>query len=272
MLPSSPNDAKFLTPDERLACVWRIAVNQTGVKHSKFMKHQALEALRDPRVHLLLVQQFAVGFLNGAISNYFSAFLRGFGWSSMDAVLYQLPIGAVQIVTTVLAGFLASRIRNSTFIILLAVTVFPLAALIGWSTIPSSEKMALTACSWIIAPYSAAVILNWSIVAANFAGHTKRTIMNAINFAAFYAGNFAGPFVFDPVEAPRYPTATKILGGMVGLIWVVTAAMGFIMWRANKARDAKAAAGDARYQVSQGTMFGFTDYTDKENKAFRYRL
>lgn len=272
ILPNSPNDAKFLTEEEKIACVWRIAQNQTGIKHPKFLKYQAIEAACDIRVWFLLVQQFSIGFFNGALSNYFSAFLRGFGWSSIDAVKYQLPIGAVQIVSTVFAGFLASRFRNSTITIILILSIFPAVALIGWSTISDEHRMALTACSWIVAFYGAAVILNWSIVAANFAGHTKRMAVNGINFAAFYGGNFAGPFVFDPSEAPRYPTSTRILGGFVGVIWVMTAAMGFVMWRENRRRDAKAQAGEVAYQKFEGAIDGFTDRTDKENKSFRYRL
>ena len=129
-------------------------------------------------------------------------------------------------VTTILPGFIASRFRNCTIIIILVLVTFGVAALVGWSTIPAEHKMALTACTWLVAPYGASMILNWAVIAANFAGHTKRTTINGITFTAFWAGNFAGPFVFDPSEAPRYPTATKILGGQIGLGWVATAAIG----------------------------------------------
>lgn len=271
VLPSSPNDAKFLSEEEKLVCVWRIAGNQTGIKHGKFLKYQAYEALCDVRVWCLVVQQFCIGMLNGALTNYFSAFLRGFGWSSVDAVKYQLPIGGVQIVATVIAGYLASRFRNCTIIIIMVLVSFGIAAIVGWSTIGSEHKMALTACAWIVAVYGASMILNWSIVAANFAGHTKRMTVNGINFVCFWGGNFAGPFIFEPSEAPRYPTATKILGVVMGVGWVITGVMGVIMWNANKRRDAKAAAGDENYQAAAGELDGFTDRTDKENKSFRYR-
>ncbi|KIV93425.1 hypothetical protein PV10_04638 [Exophiala mesophila] len=272
LLPSSPMDARFLTPQERIVCVWRVSSNQIGIKHEKFLKYQVWEAVRDVRVWCLVVQQFTIGFINGAVSNYFSAFLKGFGWSSMDAVKYQLPFGAIQLTSTIFFGWLASRFRNTTFIIILTVPIFPIGAFIGWSTIPNEYKLALTAMTWILALQSAGLILNWTVIAANFAGHTKRTTVNGINFFCFYAGNFAGPFVFDPKEAPRYRTATKILGGILGLMWVATAVMGAVMWRINRRRDAKAAAGNAAYNPAQGELEGFTDRTDKENKSFRYRL
>ncbi|EXJ66729.1 uncharacterized protein A1O5_09924 [Cladophialophora psammophila CBS 110553] len=270
-LPSGPGDAKFLTREEKLAAVWRIARNQTGIKHGKVLKYQIYEALRDFRVWCLLVQQFTIGMANGALTGYFSAFLRGFGWSPIESVRYQLPIGAVQLFATIVAGYLASRSRNRTIIIILVLAIFAIVAMVGFSTIPADQKMALTSCTWIVSAYGGAIVLNWAIVAANFAGHTKRATVNGINFVAFWIGNFAGPFVFDLKEAPRYPSATIVLGVMIGVGWVATAATGLWMWNANRRRDAKAAAGDHTYDPWQGNIDGFTDRTDKENKSFRYR-
>lgn len=272
LLPSSPSNARLLTKEEQVVCVWHVTQNQAGIKNEKFLKYQVYEALWDFRVWCLLVQQFCIGLENGSLTNYFSAFLRGFRWSSMDALKYQLPIGGIQVVFTVFAGYFASRFRNCTIIVILVLVAFVVAALVGWSTIPAGHKIALTACSWLVAPYGAANILNWAVVAANFAGHTKRTTINGINFAAYYAEDFAGHFAFDPSEAPRYPMATRIIGGMTGLGWVATVAMGLYMWNANRRRDAKAAAGNYAYKASEGELGGFTDRTDKENKPFRYRL
>lgn len=271
LLPSGPSDAKFLTREEKLAAVWRIARNQTGIKHEKVLKYQIYEALWDFRVWCLIVQQFAIGMANGALTGYFSAFLRGFGWSSIESVRYQMPIGAVQLFATIIAGYLASRYRNRTIIIILVLAIFAIVAMVGFSTIPADQKMALTSCTWIVSAYGGAIVLNWSIVAANFAGHTKRTTVNGINFLAYWSGNFTGPFIFDPKEAPRYQSATVVLGVMLGVGWLATASMGIWMWNANRRRDAKAAAGDHAYDASEGGIDGFTDRTDKENKSFRYR-
>ena len=75
ILPSGPGDAQFLTQEEILAAVWRIARNQTGIKHGKVLKYQIYEALRDFRLWCL-VQQFTTGLTNGALAGYYSAFLR----------------------------------------------------------------------------------------------------------------------------------------------------------------------------------------------------
>lgn len=272
ILPSSPSDARFLSEDKKIAAVWRIARNQTGIKHPKVLKYQIREALCDIRVYRLLVQQFAIGMANGGLGGYYSALLRGFGWSSIQTIRCQLPIGAVQLVASVIAGYLASRYRNRTIIIVLVLAMFSITAMVGFSTIPIEQKMALTACTWIVSAGGGAIgaiVLNWAIVAANFAGHSKRTTVNGINFVAYWSGNFAGPFLFDPHEAPRYHSATAVLGAMLGVGWVATACMGVYMWNANRRRDAKAAAGRHEYvAAAQGGIEGFTD---KENKSFRYR-
>ncbi|KIW92888.1 uncharacterized protein Z519_06737 [Cladophialophora bantiana CBS 173.52] len=237
-LPSGPSDAKFLTREEKLAALWRIARNQTGIKHGKVLKYQIYEALRDFRVWCLLMQQFTIGMASGALAGYYSAFHRGFGWSPIESVRYQLPIGAVQLFATIVTGYLASRYRNRTIIIILVLAIFAVVATVRFYTIPADQKIALTSCTWNVSVYGIA--------------------------------NFAGPFVFDPKEAPRYPSATTVLGVMLGVGWVVTAAMGIWMWNGNRRRDAKAAAGDHTYDPSKGNIDGFTDCTDKE-KSSRYR-
>ena len=184
---------------------------------------------------------------------------------------YQLPSGAVQLIASCIAGYLASRFRNVTIIIVLVLAAFAVAALVGFTTVPAKDKWALTSCVWIVNAYGGAIVLNWAIVAANFAGHTKRTTNNGINFIAYWGGNFAGPFVFNPTEAPRYRTATTVLGIMLGIGWLATAFMGLNMFHINRKRDAKAAAGLHQYTAVKGSIEGFTDRTDKENKSLRYR-
>lgn len=158
-----------------------------------------------------------------------SALLSGFGYGPSDTIKWQLPNGAFQLVATVGAGYIASTFPNTTVLCSIVVTIPSLAGIIGVYTISLEHRLALTACCWLLGVVGAAIILNWSIVAANFAGHTKRMTVNSLNFICYAAGNIVGPFLFKSTEAPRYATAIKGLCGTYAALIVFTALIGLSM-------------------------------------------
>jgi MFS family permease len=58
-LPSSPADAWFLTPEERIAAVERLRAGQTGVKNTTFKAEQIKEALLDVKIWLVAITMAA---------------------------------------------------------------------------------------------------------------------------------------------------------------------------------------------------------------------
>ena len=48
-LADSPVTAKFLTHEQKILAVKRVAENRTGVKNTAFKKHQFVEAFKDPK-------------------------------------------------------------------------------------------------------------------------------------------------------------------------------------------------------------------------------
>lgn len=69
LLPSSPSEARFLTPDERTLCLQRTIANKTGIlEKSEFKIHQMVAGLLDPQAWLLFFAMFTVSVANGGIS------------------------------------------------------------------------------------------------------------------------------------------------------------------------------------------------------------
>lgn len=278
LFPSSPVDFKLFTHEERVVSVWRVADNHTGIKHCQFLPYQMKEAFSEPRVWCVALQQISIGIINGSLTNFTSALLKGFGYNSIETLEWQLPSGAFQLVPTVILGCLASRYRNITVLMSVLAGVPSIAGIIGIALIPLEHPLALTACCWLLGVIGAAIILNWSIVVANFAGHTKRMTVNGVNFICYAAGNIIGPFMFDPDEAPRYMSAIKALCGMYSSCMFFTACIGGLMWWENRKRDARLAVMTGGEHVNAGygdtevNEVGFTDRTDKENPHFRYKL
>ncbi|KAH8895345.1 MFS allantoate transporter [Thozetella sp. PMI_491] len=276
--PSSPIDFKFFSHEEKVVSVWRVAENQTGIKNDKFLPYQIKEAVLEPRVWFIAGQQLSIGIINSSITNFMSALLSGFGYNAVETVLWQLPNGAFQLVCTLAAGLFASSVPNTTIITILLVQIPSLAGVIGIALIPIEHRLALTACCWLLGIIGAAIILNWSVVASNVAGHTKRMTVNGLNFVFYAAGNIIGPFMFNANEAPRYMSAIKALCGVYAACMLFTALIGLSMWLSNMKRDREfrgRTGGDAAVEAAvaeESDELGFHDRTDKENLSFRYKL
>lgn len=255
--------------------VWRVRDNQTGIKHQKILPYQIREALLEPRVWFIAGQQLSIGIINSSIANFMSALFRGFGYTSVESVKWQLPNGAFQLVCTVAAGYTVSKVKNASILTILVVHIPSLAGIIGVATIHLEHRLALTACCWLLNVVGAAIILNWSIIASNVAGHTKRMTVNGLNFVCYASGNIIGPFMFTPEEAPRYMTAIRALIGVYASSMFFTALIGACMWLSNRNRNRQheSVAIDAQEGIAEDAPeAGFQDRTDKELRSFRYKL
>lgn len=112
-LPDGPHKGWILSDYERVVAVWRISGNRTGVQHGKFQMYQVKEALIDPKTYLLLLMAASYGILNGSVTSFMSALIKGFKFSGMQASLLQMPGGAVEIVGCIILGFV-STFKNMT--------------------------------------------------------------------------------------------------------------------------------------------------------------
>lgn len=272
LMPSSPNDCIFFSHEEKVVAVWRVAHNRIGVKSSKMQWYQVKESVTDIKIYLIAFLALAIGILNGSVTNFMSSLLKGFGFSSEKTLLYQLPNGAIQFVVTIIVGYLNTLIPNILCLSIALGFVPGICGMIGIATIPLTHQTALAACAWLQAVFGVSIILSWSLIGSNVAGHTKRATANGVNFVCYAAGNIVGPFLFFSREAPRYLTAIKILAGMYAAAIVFTAALAGVMWRENRRRDARSVEEEAVVDERAGDERGFEDRTDGENEAFRYRL
>lgn len=97
----------MLSEYEKTVAVWRIAKNQTGLKHSKIIPGQVKEALLDPKAWLLFLMAICYGLLNCGVANFLSAIIKGFGLTPLRTSLLQTPGGAFEVVFVILFGYLS---------------------------------------------------------------------------------------------------------------------------------------------------------------------
>lgn len=141
VLPDSPKNAHFLTPDERIAAIERVNENRTAVSDWKFKHYQVWEALWDLQVWLLCLNMLGSMIVNSGLiavstkrhydyvnsiadfAKFLSIVIEGFGWVGLDALLMQMPSGGVQFALVLASSLCASYVRNSRTIMLITFSI-----------------------------------------------------------------------------------------------------------------------------------------------------
>ncbi|KAK4985120.1 hypothetical protein LTR50_006180 [Elasticomyces elasticus] len=265
-LPDNPMSSR-LSHQEKVWAIERLRENQTGIENKHFKPKQVAECFADPQTWLLSLIVISSNVPNGAVSSYQATIIKGFGYNSFNTALLQIPSGGVSIVAILIATYLAGRFNQRGLnIITLLIPGIVGAALMAF--LPANDKAGKLIGNYLTNAIGATLPLNYSWVAANYAGHTKKITMNAILLMSFCLGNIIGPLTFRKNDAPNYIPAK------ITIIVTCTAAIAFsLMLRAyyvweNKRRDRLVEESGVRHK----TDVEFSDVTDRENREFRYRL
>lgn len=277
-LPDSALTARFLTPHERELANSRPQKKTHSFKNSHWKLHQAVEAIKDPKTWLLFFYTAFTSLPNGGVTNFTPVIIKGLGYKTLRTLLLGMPQGACQVIFTLMAAILANKLRKSRCIIIACVLSI---ATIGWGLVgylPASHKSGRLGGVFIFAAYAAGFPLSLSIIASDVAGYTKKTVVSAILFLAYCAGNISGPQVFLAKEAPHYQTGCKIciICLCLGIVDIL-ALRQYMDWE-NKRRDRvqgvvievepKIANEEGVTELPSAGL----DETDWEQESFRYIL
>jgi MFS family permease len=291
VIPNSAATAWFLTPGERIVAVERLRKGATGVRCRKIKTSQLKEAALDVKVWLVFILMASAYTVNGAVSGFGPLIVSTFGWSTLESILWQFPLGGLCFVTILLSGYLSSRIPNIR-LILLVVNCLPVIAgcAMIWKSEWSYHAATPVAGYSIIGTFGAVVSQTIVIGMSNVAGATKKSAMAAAIFVAYCVGNIVGPQLIKSQEKGRhYPQlwmgliiwytsphpmrsimCDKMSLLMCGYSYCITiaaaVALYIVLARENRKKDAVPMNEEERDKLA------FMDLTDKENPYFRYVL
>lgn len=122
-LPDNPMTCKRLTHEQKVWAIERLRENQTGVENKHFKPKQVVECFLDPQTWLLILITISSSVPNGAVSSFQATIISGFGYTSKESALLQIPGGAASCVSVFAATFVAGRYnqRGLNIIILLMI-------------------------------------------------------------------------------------------------------------------------------------------------------
>ncbi|KZF24816.1 MFS general substrate transporter [Xylona heveae TC161] len=265
-IPNSPLTAWFLTPEERTVAVERLRAGQTGLKNKKLKPAQLKEAVLDIKIWLIAITMASAYTVNGAVAGFGPLIVSTFGYSSLESILFQFPLGAISGFGIVLLGWLCSRVRNIRVIslILCCLPVIAGYAMIWKSTWGHRPVVPVAGYSLLgfFGPVVAIIIL---LGAGNVAGDTKRSFTASTTFVAYCVGNIIGPqLIKSQTKAQHYPELWTGLTICYCIAILSVSILYVLLSRENKRRDLLGLDENERGKL------GFKDLTDKENLYFRY--
>lgn len=266
IFPQTPYAAFFLRGDEKTISMERLRASHMGVRCNTIKWDQIREALTDPKVYLISLMMGLAYTVNGAVSAFGPLIVRTFGYDPFTALLWQMPLGAVCLVTTLGAGYASLLFKNIRLLMLIfcSLPVIAGCALI-WRSPWSSGGAAPLAGYTLIGFFAPVTSLIVSLGMANVAGNSKKSFMASATFVMYCVGNIVGPFwVRTEQVAEQYPRVWKGIIGSYAVLVAVAVLLGWMLRRENKRREAMV------LDEKEGERCAFGDLTDRENLWFRY--
>ncbi|RSH89209.1 hypothetical protein EHS25_002321 [Saitozyma podzolica] len=273
LMPDHQGNARWLTPRERKIAVERVRENQTvsGDHHWKW--NQFWEALRDPQTIMFFITAIGNTMPSTFASQFSSQIVKGFGFSAVQTtIISTCPAATIQLSTFLIFSYLASRMRNTRLWWSLVCSVPPLIGASLLHALPTSNTAGRLAGYYLTYTHTMSFTFSTSLMASNYAGHTKKTTASGIIFVGWAAGLIAGPQFFLADQAPNYQMAFEML--MVCYALMIVLPLLQIWWytHENARRDRLAQTHDDG-DVVDGSELEFTDKSDFERwRTFRYTM
>ncbi|KAJ5769635.1 MFS allantoate transporter [Penicillium odoratum] len=271
LLPDSPMTAGFLTERERYIVVHRMSSNRTGVKNTHLKREQIMEALLDVRIWLLVFAIFAHNMTNALQTTFMGIIIKGFGYSTYQAVLLNIPPSVIMGVAMVTISFTLSTKwgegKRILFIILCYIPGIISTAMLF--SLPFNAKHAHLGAVYIVPFVAVAAGIMYSLLASNVAGYTKKVFTGALFFSSNCVSNIISPQVFLTREAPYFHTGIATCLAAFSINILVFSLLYYLYSRENKARDKDF---EGVIMEHEDLNNAFSDLTDRENKMLRYKL
>ncbi|OJD13714.1 hypothetical protein AJ78_05846 [Emergomyces pasteurianus Ep9510] len=204
LMPPDPIRAKGFTDRERYIAVARMRVNNSGVRNTHFKIEQVWDAFSDLKFWIIFAASFLLMIANGPVSSFIPIFINSFGFSPLDSLLLTLPAGFIAGTIELVVCLIAYKYVNiRTWLVAICELGTIMASLLLWK-LPRDQKGGLLFGTYFLASFGGAYAILMGLQVANTAGYTKRSVTSSGVFMGYCLGNFVGPIVFKPKDAPVY--------------------------------------------------------------------
>ncbi|KAK8096614.1 allantoate permease [Apiospora kogelbergensis] len=264
-LPDNPMNAKFYTPEQKFHAVQRLAANRTGIANRVWKWDQAIEAVLDIRIWLIVLFNIIINIPNGGLQAFGSIIINDLGFGPLESSLLTMPFGIVATGGAWAFSYIAARWKSRRTLVASIALILPVLGTAVVYGLPKDNIPGQMVGLYFMYFYWAPYIVGLSLPQANTSGHTKKSV--ALVTIGYAAGNLIGPQTFRSDQAPKYTTGVvTMLVAYCACMLILGAYWAIATWE-NKRRDSKWGKQEG---IHEGTTDGFVDTTDKKQHNFRY--
>ncbi|KAK6908634.1 hypothetical protein I203_102637 [Kwoniella mangroviensis CBS 8507] len=113
-LLGTPDEVRWLSPEQKKQAVARIVSNQSGGGgQSEWKWSQVKEAFLNPQIYCYFLISFLADVPNGGYGIFGGIVTKSFGFTSLQVILLNMPGGAMGGSFNVLSGYLAGKYKNT---------------------------------------------------------------------------------------------------------------------------------------------------------------
>lgn len=141
-LPAVPEEAKFLTHDEKELIAQRLHEDHAGIGAKKLRARSVLETFLDLQTWLLCLLTILNVIPSGVITTYSAILIKNFGYTAPQAALLNMPSGLVSIICLMLSTWIITKGYQRWFAIIAALCITLLGACL-MSFSPANNHAAL---------------------------------------------------------------------------------------------------------------------------------
>lgn len=276
LIPDTPGKARFLSEEERIIAVKRVAKNMMGVKTYDWQWSQTWECLLDPKTWFISAFLVFAMIPNGGLTNFGTLVLADIVHGRVESIAVGVGQSFFSSGQMLIYSIFAIKYNNFRTIGMSAPLLLAIAGLSAvYATEEHGAKWGRVFAYWMINSYAVTWPFCLATFGSNYAGHTKRASMSMVLLVFFAVGNIIGPFCFKASDAPRYTNALATILGCFCACFAVAVSLRFYLIWENKRRDKKygtVSMEGTEEERLEGILNGMKDQTDLVNKQFRYVL
>lgn len=233
-MPDYPQDAKFLTEEERLFAVARMGPFAPNKEDKTFDVKAAKATLLDPLFWVYALSYFFMVNSLNAFSYFSPTIIANLGFKGYIGQLLTVPPNAFGLLI-ILGNCLHSdyskeRIRHALAALAFVGTGYLLlAVLTNW--IGRYVAVFLIACT------NSAVMPFLAHRTATVSGSTATALATGVTIAISNCGGISAPFLFPSTDGPNYPMGNWTVFGMLCATFLMTIYLGFRLGTSSEYRD-----------------------------------
>ncbi|PLB44216.1 vitamin H transporter [Aspergillus steynii IBT 23096] len=260
-----PEDATFLTADEKALLLARLEADGGGVRTDPISFKRVISMAGDWKIWICVLAYMGAEESASSLVAFQPTILKDLGWTSRSAQVHSIPVYAVAFVLTLSCAWLSDHLRHRYLFTMFGAALI----IIGWSVELAQVQPAAVRYMGIFFVASGAFIMMSNTVVwlcINLGKGVKRSVGMGILPAFGNCGAFVSGNVFITSQSPRYP-----VGFGVGLAFAVMAAAActvyyFALMAENRRRDSLPEKGSTAETTHESQDLG------DAHPDFRYQL